>query len=317
MNKYLTKTPIVILLAVFCCALWGSAFPSIKIGYQLFNIPAKATNQQLLFAGMRFFLAGILVIITASAGSRTLMIPKKRTTLYKIMMLASMQTVLQYIFFYIGLANTTGSKAAIVESMNVFFSVLVSVLIFHMEKLTVTKTVGCLVGFVGVVLVNLGGGVSSFNLTGDGFILISTIAYAFSSVMIKYFSRDDNPVLLSGYQFMVGGLDLMITGFSMGGRITIPTISALGMLFYLAFISAAAYTIWGILLKYNSVSKVTVFGFSNPMFGFILSALLLNENQAMGIRFIVALALVCIGIIIVNLKPDTLSLNKSQTKISE
>jgi drug/metabolite transporter (DMT)-like permease len=308
MNKYLTKTPIVILLAVFCCALWGSAFPSIKIGYQLFNIPAEATNQQLLFAGMRFFLAGILVILTASAGSRTVLIPKKRTTLYKIMMLAFMQTVLQYIFFYIGLANTTGSKAAIVEAMYVFFSVLVSAVLFRMEKLTTTKIIGCLIGFAGVVSVNLGSGLSSFNMTGDGFILISTIAYAFSSVMIKIFSKDENPVLLSGYQFMAGGLVLIITGFSLGGRITIPSISALGILFYLAFISAAAYTIWGILLKFNPVSKVTIFGFSNPMFGFILSALLLNENQAMGIRFILALALVCIGIIIVNLKPDTKTL---------
>jgi drug/metabolite transporter (DMT)-like permease len=314
MNKYLTKTPIVILLAIFCCALWGSAFPSIKIGYQLFHIQANATNQQLLFAGMRFFLAGILVIVTASASSRTLLIPKNRTTLYKIIMLAFVQTVLQYIFFYIGLANTTGSKAAIVESMNVFFSVLVSVIIFRMEQLTITKILGCLIGFVGVVLVNLGDGISSFNLTGDGFILISTIAYAFSSVMIKHFSSEDNPVLLSGYQFMVGGLVLIVTGFALGGRITPPSISALLMLFYLAFISAAAYTIWGILLKYNPVSKVTVFGFSNPMFGFILSALFLKETKEMGIRFILALILVCMGIIIVNLKPNALFLNKRPTK---
>ncbi len=305
MNKYLTKTPVVIVLAVFCCALWGSAFPSVKIGYQLFNIPSTATNQQLLFAGMRFFLAGTLVILTASVGSHTLLIPKKRTTLYKIMMLASMQTILQYVFFYIGLAHTTGSKASIVEAMNVFFSVLVTVIIFRMEKLTIAKVIGCIIGFAGVVLVNLGDGIGSFNLNGDGFILISTIAYAFSSVMIKIFSKDDNPVLLSGYQFMTGGFVLIVIGLLLGGRLTIPNIYALGILFYLSFISAAAYTIWGLLLKYNSVSKVTVFGFANPMFGFILSTFLLKENQAMGVRFILALILVCVGIVIVNLNPTT------------
>lgn len=315
MNKYLTKNFIVILLAIFCCALWGSAFPTIKIGYRLFHIQPEATNQQLLFAGIRFFLSGLLVIFISSVGSRALLIPKKRTTLYKIIMLALMQTVLQYIFFYIGLANTTGSKAAIVESMNVFFSVLVSVLIFRMERLTITKIIGCLIGFVGVILVNFGGELSSFNINGDGFILISTIAYAFSSVMIKYYSKDDNPILLSGYQFTVGGFILMVVGFFMGGRITISNMYAFGILLYLSFISAAAYTIWGILLKYNSVSKVTVFGFSNPIFGFILSALLLNENQAIGLRFIVALVLVCLGIIIVNLNPHILSSFKKRNTL--
>jgi len=314
MNKYLTKTPVVILLAVFCCALWGSAFPSIKIGYQMYHISSDATNQQLLFAGMRFFLAGIFVVIIGSVSSHKILIPQKTSTLFKIVILSSIQTIIQYTFFYIGLAHTTGSKAAIVEAMYVFFSVIVSAAIFHMEKITMAKAVGCLIGFAGVVLVNLGSGISSFNITGDGFILISTIAYSFSSVLIKIFSKDDDPVLLSGYQFMAGGLILMAIGFSLGGRITIPGIGGVAILFYLAFISAAAYTTWGILLKYNPVSRVTVFGFTNPMFGVILSAIFLGENQAMGVRFIIALVLVCIGIVAVNFNPSSFSKKNKNCK---
>ena len=88
-------------------------------------------------------------------------------------------------------------------------------------------------------------------------------------------------------------------GYLMGGRIETVTAAGVGMLIYLACVSAVAYTLWGILLKYNPVSKVAVFGFMNPVFGVILSALLLNEkNQASGWMTIAALLLVSIGIYI-------------------
>lgn len=76
-----------------------------------------------------------------------------------------------------------------------------------------------------------------------------------------------------------------------------------GMLVYLAVVSAVAYSLWGILLKYNPVSKVAVFGFMNPVFGVILSALLLGEGaQAAGVKSLIALLLVSIGIYVVNKK---------------
>ena len=82
-----------------------------------------------------------------------------------------LQTVLQYFFFYVGLANTTGVKASIIEGVNVFVAVLVASLLFQQEKLTGKKIVGCLIGFAGVVIVNLGGSMDmGFRLTGEGFI---------------------------------------------------------------------------------------------------------------------------------------------------
>lgn len=71
----------------------------------------------------------------------------------------------------------------------------------------------------------------------------------------------------------------------------------------MALISAVAYTLWGILLKYNPVSQVAVFGFMNPMFGVLLSALILHErNQAFSLNGLISLLLVCAGIYIVNRK---------------
>ena len=66
------------------------------------------------------------------------------------------------------------------------------------------------------------------------------------------------------------------------------TASAAALLIYMAMISAVAYSLWGMLLKYNPVSKVTVFGFMNPVIGVILSALLLNETESLGVSSVLA-----------------------------
>lgn len=294
------STFVVWLGALICCALWGSAFPCIKIGYQMFEIPQDAVATQILFAGLRFTLAGILVILIGSVLSGNLL-KINRQNAPKILKLSLLQTVLQYLFFYIGLANTTGVKASIIEGVNVFIAIFVASLIFRQEKLTMGKLAGCLIGFAGVVLVNLNGnGLDmSFHLNGEGFIFLSTVAYAFSSVYLKRYSKTENPVLLSGWQFISGGLVMTIMGLLMGGKITKVTAAGIAMLFYLACISAVAYSLWGILLKYNPVSRVAVFGFMNPVFGVILSAFLLGEReQASGIKSIIALILVSIGIYI-------------------
>jgi drug/metabolite transporter (DMT)-like permease len=140
----------------------------------------------------------------------------------------------------------------------------------------------------------------SVSFIGEGFILISTVAYAFSSIYIKRYSESENPVVLSSWQFIVGGVIMVICGLVAGGRIEKWTPSGIAMLLYLATVSAVAYSLWGILLKYNPVSKVAVFGFMNPVFGVILSAILLREEGSLSLISIVSLVLVCIGIYIVN-----------------
>ena len=301
MKNFLTKTPVVITLALICCALWGSAFPCIKIGYRMFSIGGNDTASQILFAGIRFLLAGLMVILICSFIYKKPLIPHNGTTVKRIFILSLFQTILQYVFFYIGLANTTGSKAAIIEATNVFLVILVSGLLFKMEKVTSKKMLGCLIGFIGVVIINLGNGVDAhFSLTGEGFILLSTVAYAFSSVIIKYFSDKENPVLLSGWQFFVGGFVMILCGLAGGGHIAGDSAPAVLLLLYMAFISACAYTLWSLLLAHNPVSRIAVYGFSNPVFGVLLSALLLHETSALNIRCLVALVLVCAGIILAN-----------------
>lgn len=301
-NTILTKTPMVCLLAMICCLLWGSAFPCIKIGYQLFQIHPDSIGSQLLFAGCRFTLAGILTIFIGSLLNRRFLLPAK-TSWSMVAKLGLVQTVLQYILFYIGLANTTGVKSSIIEASNVFLAILAATLIFKLEKLTPAKIAGCILGFAGVVIINLNGGSldTSMSFSGEGCILLSAAAYALSSILIKRYAQKDEPVTLSGYQFLFGGVILSLIGLAAGGRVSGFTFASTALLLYLSLVSAIAYSLWGILLKFNPVGKVAVFGFMNPVFGVILSAILLGEsNQAFTLTGLAALALVCAGIYIVN-----------------
>lgn len=304
-KKWLTKMPVVALLALLCCMLWGSAFPCIKIGYRLFGISAGDARSQILFAGIRFALAGVLVIAAGSLMRKKVLLPGKNEW-HRIVFISMFHTIFQYLFFYTGLAHTTGVKASIIVGSNVFITILIACFFFHQEPFGKYKCIGCLIGFAGVVLINLNGGGMDFGFSarGEGFLFLSAASSAVSPVLIKKYSMSSapsDPVLLSGYQFLSGGLVMSLIGMAAGGRLKFATPSQWGMLVYLAVVSAAAYSVWNILIKYNEVSKVSVFGFLNPVCGVILSTLLLEETgNISGGLAVTALFLVCTGIIIVN-----------------
>ena len=302
-QHFMQKNIVVCILALLCCFLWGSAFPSIKTGYQLFQIGADDTASQIFFAGIRFTLAGILVVLVYSIANGKVLVPKK-SSWGMIGVVAMFQTVIQYFFFYIGLAHTTGVKGSILESVHVFFAVILASVVFKQEKLTKNKLIGCVIGFAGVILVNLNGSEGlggGFAFNGEGFLIIACAAYALSSIFIKIFSQKESPVIISGYQFILGGIIMAVCGYFAGGQLHPSGGVAFVLLLYMAMISAVAYSVWGLLLKYNPVSKVSIFGFSNPVFGVVLSAILLGEGASMPVvQTLGALILVCIGIFIVN-----------------
>lgn len=290
----------VILLAILCTALWGSAFPSIKISNQYFGITSDMIGKTMLLAGIRFTMAGVLTLLVYFITIRKIILPQK-SDVKGIIITGIIQTGLQYLFFYIGLSNITGAKGAILATTITFFSVFLSHLMFQDDKLNLQKFLGCMIGFAGIIIINLkdGGNLGKFRLIGDGFMLLSTFSAALGAMISKVVSKKFNPVALTGYQMTLGGIILAIIGILAGGKLSSDSLNGYILLVYLSMVSAIAFSIWTTLLKYNQPSKIAIFNFAIPIFGTILSAIFLKES-IFSIQNLIALLCVCSGIYVVN-----------------
>ena len=286
------------ILALFCCLLWGSAFPCVKVGYEWLAI--HDAGSQILFAGYRFFLAGIFTFLLGCAAEKRCMVPK-RASLPAVVRQAILQTTLQYIFFYIGMAHTTGIKGSVINASNAFISIAAAHFLMKDEKITWDKALGCVVGFAGVIAINLEPAAwsSDFSFAGEGMIFLCSAVYGVSSVTLKMISNRETPVCITAWQLLIGSSILIAAGLLLGGKIQGFDLPSVLLLLYMALLSTAAFSLWSILLKYNSVGEVAVFGFSIPVFGSLLSAAILGETL-FSVKNFAALILVAAGIVIVN-----------------
>lgn len=280
--------------AIFTCALWGISTPIVKMGYSYID---EAHVPSLLFwVGLLFFVSGLLTIGLYSALSKRLVFPKKES-LKGVAIVSVLQTVLQYALLYIGLSHTTSVKGAILKSTDVFFVALIASLIFKLEKLTAKKLIACVIGFLGIIVMNLNGLSLQFSPLGDGLVIIAMVAYSFSVVMTKLFAQKEDPIILCGYQMGLGGIVLLVLGFALGG--SFDFVGMLPVFLCLCLIYALSYTLWTILLKYNQPSSVTIYSFMTPVFGVVFSALLLSEKGGVAtVNLVIALVLVCAGILL-------------------
>lgn len=291
---------VVYLSAAFCCLLWGSAYPAIKSGYEIFQIATDDIPSKIVFAGYRFLFAGVLLLLLAMMQRKPIARLSPRQ-FGQLTLLGLTQTSLQYIFFYIGLAFTTGVKGSIMNATGTFFSVLLAHFIYQNDKLSYNKTVGCILGFAGVMVVNFNNGLMDFNfsLLGDGSVVMAAFILSAATLYGKRISQTVDPTVMTGYQLGIGGLALVIGGYACGGSLTVHGLSSVAILGYLTLLSSVAFALWSILLKYNRVGMIAPFNFLIPVSGAVLSATFLGEN-ILEWKYALALVLVCSGIWWVN-----------------
>jgi drug/metabolite transporter (DMT)-like permease len=210
-QDFFTNRKIVVSLAVLCCLLWGSAFPAIKNGYALFEIAAHDIPGKLVFAGVRFFISGLLLLLIAAAMNKPLGGLSVKN-LGELGLLGLTQTALQYAFFYIGLAYTTGVKGSILNATSTFFSVLLAHVIYRNDRLSTGRTLGCLIGFAGVVIINFSKDLRDFDFTllGDGSIVMTSFIFSAASIYGKRLSQKMDSIVMTGYQLSIGGLALTV-----------------------------------------------------------------------------------------------------------
>jgi drug/metabolite transporter (DMT)-like permease len=328
-------------LAIVCTFLWGSAFPSIKLGYEEFHINSQDLKSIFLFAGMRFTFAGLIIIVAYCIIKRRFIKPKLRE-IPDIITLGFIGITLQYIIFYYGLSNSTGVKCSIINSCNTFFTVILAHFLFKNDRITIRKFIGCVIGFIGVIIINVGFDFLrsnkdeskkfewSFTIKGEGAIMISCFLSSCASVVIKIltakgslykFNRRNNEklkekkrpdiIMITGYQMFLGALiiDIIAIVWMIITPLEPPegstekpyrNVSFKGylLMIHMSLLSAVAFSIWNTLIRFNDVGKIAYFNFLIPIFGSFLSGIFLGE-ELFKIENLIALVLVCIGVIIV------------------
>ena len=285
--------------------LWGSAFPCLKTGYNILHIDNYDIGGQLVFAGIRFSIAGIAVLILGMLMGKKIFLQKSdKSFLQKwklVILFAFVNTFLQYFFYYIGLANVSGTKGAIFNSLGTMLMVIFGV-IYYKTKLFGNKLFGVILGLSGVLVLCVSGVSGRISIIGDGMLLASSVFAAIGIIVNKETTLDDDPVIVTGWHLFIGGIMLLVVGILLHGTFTFDSIKAIILIGYMSFISAATCTIWSWLLKHNPVENVAIYKFMVPIFGTLLSCIFLHET--INWQVIVALLLVCAGIILVQAKDN-------------
>ena len=289
----------VAVLAITCGLLWGSAFPAVKTGFAMLGIAKAVMWYKLIFAGYRFFFAGMLILLFAFASGQNIKI--KKQDFKHLVFMALFSTTFQYIFFYIGLSQTSGINASILNSVLTFFSLLLAHFFLKDDRINLKKFIGLVLGFAGVLSVNFSLQLLTvkFNLFGDGFVILSHLMGAIGFIYLKRVVGSLSIISFTGYQIILGATFLILPSALNVGLLPFHFDVASGLLMlYLSMLTAIAFSLWNTLIKYNPVGKISIYLFLIPLFGVILSAIFLQGEMISGLT-ILALALVSTGIIIV------------------
>jgi drug/metabolite transporter (DMT)-like permease len=288
----------VALFALTAAVAWGWAYPLIKLGFDEFGITKDMTASKMLFAGVRFTLSGLIVLAIAKTKGLSLKVNSTSGMAY-ILGYALLNTTIHYAFFYIGLSHSVGARAAILNSLGVFMLVLLACMFFKSDRLTPAKIAGCVVGFTGILVLNIGGGAGSgFTFMGDGMIILNALCSAFAGLMTRGLGLHANVFAATGYSLALGGVMLMLPGLFMGGTLPQVTVAGVVILFLLICISTLGFTLYNKLLSCNPVGKVAIFNSLIPVVGAVTSCLCLNEPFYW--KYAIAALLAMTGIYIIN-----------------
>ena len=274
MRNYLRGT---VFLAIIACLLWASAFAVIKIGLQ-YTTPLR-------FAGLRFMLAGLMVL--PLVGSYRTAFQYIRNNFRLILLISFLQTFVQYTLFYSGLNLVPGALGAIIIGAGPLFIAFTAHFFMPNDKLTLPKLGIIFMGIAGIALVslsNVSGKEAGGNLIFIGIILLflTNINAGFTNVVIARDANHIPPLVLSASSLIIGGVLLFLVSLPAEGFIfKIPPFTYYLSIIWLSFLSAAAYSIWFLLLQRKGVkvSALNMWKFIIPVFGAILSWILIpNES---------------------------------------
>lgn len=295
MIRLLQKKSWAILAALISVFLWGSAFPVLKLAYESFGILPGDSIPKLQFSGLRFFIAGVMIVLLGKRLAGPTFLPKENHFTF-VLLIGLVGVTIQYSFSSIGIGNTTGMKSSIIQSSNAFMILLAATLLLRIEKLRISHVVSMLLGFGGVLVANLTKQFDlSFQVMGEGFMVISAVSAAISTLMIKQYRREIHPFFLAGWHMILGSIPMIIIGYVLAEPIRFSPLSVFYFMLSVG-ISSISFMLWYTIIQIHSVSEMSLYLMFIPVFGSSLSALLLGED--FGWNIVLALVLVALGMMV-------------------
>jgi drug/metabolite transporter (DMT)-like permease len=290
-----------VFLAVFVMIGWSLAYPLIKLGYQEFQIDGTDLGGKILFAGVRFFMAGTAVTLYCHFKKIKSDITDSGDIAW-LVLLGIVNTALHYMFAYIGLGYNSSARSTILDSMGGFILILLSTLLFPDDKMNWRKALGIILGVAGIISINIQPGADFFSditFMGDGMILLNACCTALGGLITSVVSRRMNITRATGYSMQIGGALLLLTALVIRPRTAwVFTPAGIFILLCLITISAVCFAIYNALLSCHPISEIAIYNALIPVLGVIFAAILLHEELRP--QYIIAVIMVALGIHIAN-----------------
>lgn len=280
-----------------CAGLWGSAFPVIKLVFGHWQAVGQEIDfaTRSLFAGVRFATAGACLLALAKQP----LVEFRRTPWRWIAALALTQTIGQYVCFYLGLSLASGALAALLVSTGSFWWVLLAPLLLKTSRTTKLQWLVLAVGAAGVSLAVYAPGVTSGNpRIGAVLILLANLFGALGIIVFQFVRKTMGARAGTGFSLFLGGVVFLILGW--------PAWTEAGVLFdgyvlkltaWLAFVSAAAFSLWNHLSGLYPVQLLATFRFLIPVAG-VVESLILLEGERLSWGMLIGGTLVIVAMIL-------------------
>ncbi|MDT6938621.1 DMT family transporter [Brucella pseudogrignonensis] len=279
-----------IALVMFIMFTWGLNQVAIKIGNRGFN--------PMLMAAGRSALGGVCVFLWCYWKHIPLF---RRDGTLKPGILAGLLFGVEFVLIFLAMELTSVGRVALLMNVMPFWVAIGSHFLLG-ERMSMRAFIGMCVAFFGVVIVfaDNSSRPGPYALYGDILALISGMLWGMTTIVIKrskLASAAPEKTLL--YQLAVAAIVPLPFMFLSGPLIREPDLlSVLSFLFQSMFVVAVTYPLWFWMISRYPASKLSNFAFLTPAFGVLLSGLLLNET--LGWKIFAALALIGLGLIIIN-----------------
>lgn len=286
------RQPLPLIFPVLLCALlWGSAFPVIKLVYGHWAELGVEVSlwDRWLFAGLRFTVAGLALLAVAKQP----WVELRRSSVATLIVFTLGQTFFQYVFFYAGLAISSGSLGALLAATGSFWWMILAPVVLGHAWPERRQWMILSVGASGVVLAVYAPGAGAGNpVLGATLLLCASFSGAIGILMMSKLKTTMGARAASGFSLFFGGVALLLLALPAWGRAELlfdPYV--LVWTCWLALVSAVAFGIWNYLSTLYPVPLLASYRFLIPVTG-VIESLLFLEGESAGWGLVIGGALV-------------------------